>query len=66
MYQRALLDSNEAIKLDFEMATAYFTRGVIYKHLGDRVKSSQDLARCLELTTDPALIFAAKAVLGTL
>ena len=65
MYKRALQDSNEAIRIDPDMPICYYTRGIIHKNLGVMQKAAEDLQKCIDLTEDPELERAARAVLGT-
>jgi tetratricopeptide (TPR) repeat protein len=66
MFKRALEDADEAIRLDDEMASAYYTRAVIHKNMGKLEKARKDVQTCIDLTEDPDLERAAKALMGVL
>jgi tetratricopeptide (TPR) repeat protein len=66
MYEQALSDINEAIRLQYDFAWAYFTRALIHKNMQKNDEAKSDIGLCLEYTTDPKLIEAARALAGTL
>ena len=65
IYEKALADINEAIRLQYDFAWAYFTRALIHKNMNNNDKMKSDIELCLEYTTDPKLIEAARALYGT-
>jgi hypothetical protein len=52
--------------INLRQAWAYYTRAIIHKNLGDKEKAGQDIEKCLEYTTDPKLVEAARALMGML
>lgn len=47
-FDQALYDSNEALKIDGKLASAYYTRGLVEKDLGDREKALDDFTKALD------------------
>ena len=65
-YQAALADFSRALKLDSELAQAYFNRGFLYKLQGQMTKASEDLERFQELTDNPKWIQIVKQQLSVI
>ena len=51
--KRPMADLNEAIRLDFQFAMAYYVRGVVYYKKGDQDKAIADYSKAIRL--DPKL-----------
>jgi tetratricopeptide (TPR) repeat protein len=64
---KAIADFSKAIELDPNSAEAYFNRAYAYHRKGGEVaKAASDLEKCIELSTDPRLLDAAKQLLERL
>ena len=64
---KAIADFSKAIELDPNYAEAYFNRAYAYHRKGGEVaKAASDLEKCIEMSTDPRLLDAAKQLLERL
>ena len=51
-YQKSLLYSNEALKLDKNLVRAYYLRGFAYKEMGDTAKAVSSFNTVIDLQND--------------
>ena len=52
-YDKAITDFTEAIRINPDLAEAYYNRGVAHRKLGNDVKADADFAKAKELGYDP-------------
>ena len=51
-YNRAIMEINEAIKLNPDFAEAYLARGMVYYNQGDYARAIEDLTHAIQLDSD--------------
>jgi tetratricopeptide (TPR) repeat protein len=59
-YDEALRDFNTAIRFDSEYAAAYWSRGMVYRDLGDIDRAIADFDRALRLDPEYAEVKEAR------
>ena len=52
-YNQAIVDFDEAIRLDPQDRHAYNNRGIVYGHIGKLIEAERDSAKAKELGYDP-------------
>ena len=59
-FDQAVYDCNEALKIDGKLASAYFTRGLAEKNLGDTEKALEDFTKALDNGLDRIDVLTAR------
>ena len=62
-FDQALNDCNEALKIDGKLASAYFTRGMAEKNLGDTEKALEDFTKALDNGLERVDVLTARGTL---
>ena len=65
-WQEAIIEYDEAIKLDPQLALAYYNRGVAYHYLGQPKQALEDYDEALRLDPKHASAYANRAQANTL